>query len=112
MAWQKPTGKNSSRERHHIRLWRDGRYTIQGKALWVGTASFDAGIRLAATLRIPTHRIAPAIDVERDFFISDLERVGAVSRKEIIQRYDPFLGTNASGDQFFTDGKAVIMSLQ
>ncbi|MDO8581569.1 MAG: LssY C-terminal domain-containing protein [bacterium] len=110
-AWQKPTEKNSPRERHHIRLWRDERYTIDGKALWVGTASFDAGIRLTATIRIPTHRIAPAIDVERDLVVSDLRRVGAIQKEESVQRYDPFLGVNAIGDQFFTDGKAVILSL-
>lgn len=110
-AWQKPTEKNSPRQRHHIRLWRDTRYTINGKALWVGTASFDASIRFTTTIRIPTHRIAPAIDIERDFFIADLERIGAVSQKDVMQRYDPFLGVNALGDQFFTDGKAVILTL-
>ncbi len=111
-AWQKPTEKNSPRQRHHIRLWRDERYVIRGKALWVGTASFDAGIRFGSSIQLPTHRIAPAIDIERDFFVSDIERIGAVSQKEVVQRYDPFLGTNASGDQFFTDGKAVILYLK
>lgn len=110
-AWQKPTEKNSPRERHHMRLWRDERYTINGKTLWVGTASFDAGIRLAATIRIPTHRIAPAIDIERDLVVDDIRRVGVLQKEELVQRYDPFLGTNAIGDQFFTDGKVVIITL-
>ncbi|MBI4281314.1 LssY C-terminal domain-containing protein [Candidatus Uhrbacteria bacterium] len=111
-AWQKPTEKNSPRERHHIRLWRDRRYMIGGRALWVGTASFDAGIRLTTTIRIPTHRIAPAIDVERDLVVSDLRRIGALQKEEFVQRYDPFLGTNAIGDPFFTDGKVSIIYLK
>lgn len=111
-AWQKPTKKNSPRERHHMRLWRDERYMINGKALWVGTASFDAGIRLGSGTRIPTHRIAPAIDVERDLVVSDLRGVGALEKEESVQRYDPFLGVNAIGDQFFTDGKATIVYLK
>lgn len=111
-AWQKPTEKNSARERHHVRLWKDASLRVEGKDVWVGTASFDAGVKLTSRVRIPTHRIAPAIDVERDFVVADLEGVGTVAAKEIIQRYDPFLGTNALGDPFFTDGKVVIISLK
>ncbi len=111
-AWQKSTEKNSARERHHVRLWKDASLRVEGKEVWVGTASFDAGIRLTPRVRIPTHRIAPAIDVERDFVVADLERIGFVVKKEMIQRYDPFLGTNALGDPFFTDGKVVILYLK
>lgn len=111
-AWQKATENNSARERHHVRLWRDQAHRINGQELWVGTASFDAGVKLTPRVRFPTHRIAPAIDAERDFLVQDLERVGAVAQKELIQRYDPYLGTNALGDQFFTDGKVVILYIQ
>lgn len=109
-AWQKPTDRNSPRERHHIRLWQSP-YVVGQETLWVGTASLDAGVKLTPRVRLPMHRIAPAIDIERDFLVNDLRRIGAIAKEEVIQRYDPFLGTNALGDPFFTDGKVVILTL-
>jgi undecaprenyl-diphosphatase len=80
---------------------------LDGKYIYVGTASLDIGIKW-----LVTHRIDPAIDVERDYILDDLQSTGRISslKKENFVR--PILGNNASGDQFFTDGNVYILEIK
>jgi membrane-associated phospholipid phosphatase len=99
------------RHRHHTRLWQT-HYCLAPtcRPLWVATASYDVGVELSKRSHLPTHRIDPAIDQEREFIVADLLRVGAtqVSRISVLP---PLRGMNAAGDAFFSDGRAGVIVL-
>lgn len=103
---QKATDTNSVRARHHARLWKINYETSSG-VIFVGAASLDTGIKWGIT-----HSIDPAVDVERDLLISDLERTGMITQVERVPFVSSGLGKNFTGDQFFTDGKLVIITFK
>ena len=92
------------RERHHARFWKSDFRTPEGLLIFVGTASFDDGLKWGLT-----HRIDPNIDAERDLILTDLQNAGAVRSAKTIPLVAPVLGENLTGDPFFTDGKAVLI---
>jgi len=112
LSYIKSTPKNSVRERHHIRFWNSSVKTLRGEEIYFGAASFDKNIKFKSSILIPTHVINPAIDVERDYVSSDLEKTGLVESEKIFQIVDPILGKNIVGDQFFTDGKSRVIFLK
>jgi len=101
-GFQVETMDKSLRERHHARFWRTGFRTMDGLLIFVGTASFDDGLKWGLT-----HHISPNIDAERDYFATDLQKTGLVSSKSEIQLVAPVLGQNLTGDPFFTDGRTL-----
>lgn len=107
LAFQKPTDSNTLRQRHHTRLWRTNFKLANGQEIWVATASYDEGIEFGGPAKLPTHHIDPNIDAERSYIVSSL------GLKDIgyLQVVNPQAGKNASGDTFFTDGKAVVAKL-
>tara|TARA_R110002124_G_scaffold183401_3_gene350775 strand:+ start:3668 stop:5809 length:2142 start_codon:yes stop_codon:yes gene_type:complete len=105
-GFQAETADKSLRERHHARFWRSGFRTADGQAIFLGTASFDVGLKWGLT-----HRIDPNIDAERDFLATGLSDTGLVSSQERIQLAAPVLGQNLTGDPFFTDGKAILLRI-
>jgi hypothetical protein len=107
LAFQKPTASNTLRQRHHTRLWQTGFKLPDGSDVWEATASFDEGIEFAGAAKLPTHHIAPDIDAERGYIISSL----GLHNVHYVQIVNPQAGKNASGDIFFTDGKAAIAKL-
>ena len=107
IAFQKPTASNSLRQRHHIRIWRSGFTAPDGRPVWEATASFDDGIELAGTAKIPTHHIDPNIDAERAYIIGSLGYP-----EDPVALTTPQMGHNGSGDEFFTDGRAELVSLR
>lgn len=107
LAFQKPTDANTLRQRHHTRLWRTDFKTADGKEIWVATASYDEGIEFAGPAKLPTHHIDPNIDAERSYITTSL----GLKNVSHIQVVSPQAGTNASGDTFFTDGRAVVAEL-
>ena len=106
IAFEKPTATNTARQRHHTRIWKT-QYTIDGQSVWVGTASLDVGIEIGKRVPIPTHHIDPNVDAERSYIIQSL----GVMNPQYVTIVSPELGRNASGDSFFTDGRAVIINL-
>jgi len=105
-GFQIGTVERSLRIRHHARFWRTGFRTQDGLLIFVGTASFDDGLKWGLT-----HRIDPNIDAERDLLATDLQNTGLISSEQRIQLVAPILGQNLTGDPFFTDGKAIIFQL-
>lgn len=106
IAFEKPTSTNSLRQRHHIRIWKTN-YVVSGKPVWVATASLDQGIGIGSRIALPTHHIDPNVDNERNYISTRISQANA----PLIRVVDPQDGHNASGDSFFTDGKAVVISL-
>ncbi len=106
-GFEKPTEVQNVRERHHARFWRTQFKTQDSYQVYVGTASQDIGVKWFIT-----HQIKPDIDTERDLLFSDLENTKIVSSFSKEKFVDPTLGTNFSGDPFFTDGKIYIIYLK
>jgi hypothetical protein len=108
MAFEKPVGVSADR-RHHVRFWQTDATGDDGRPLWLGSASFDRGVGLSHDTGAITHHIAPDIDAERDFLISDLSAAGMlVSTSEISGIGATRSGRNGGGDPYFTDGMATI----
>jgi membrane protein DedA with SNARE-associated domain/membrane-associated phospholipid phosphatase len=106
-GFQIGTAEKSLRVRHHARFWRTGFRTQDGLLIFVGTASFDDGLKWELT-----HRIAPNIDAERDLLATDIQNTSLISSEQRIQLVAPILGQNLTGDPFFTDGKAIVFQLE
>ena len=103
-GFEKETATDNVRTRHHVRFWKTNYVTENGENIYVGTASFDSGIRWGVT-----HKINPDVDTEREFLFNDLQNTGLLSKAEKQKFVDPGLGSNFSGDLFFTDGKLYLL---
>jgi hypothetical protein len=57
-------------------------------------------------------KIAPDLDAERELLYLDLNRTGKIESYLKAQLVKPLIGKNFIGDQFFTDGKVYIISVQ
>lgn len=111
-TFEKPdAGPPNIRRRHHTRIWQT-LYCVSPhcRRVWVGSASFDVGLELSERLHVPTHRIDPELDNERTLIVADLTKAG-VAREGIVVVSPPLRGRNAGGDQFWTDGQAVVLLL-
>lgn len=106
-AFEKPTSGKNVKQRHHARFWRSGFKTPNGKNIYVGTASFDIGLKW-----VVTHKISPDIDTGREFLFKDLNENKTVAGFSKHKFVDPILGSNFSGDPFFTDGQLYIADLK
>lgn len=106
IAFEQSTATHSLKQRHHTRLWRTDFVLPDGRPIWVATASFDEGVEFAGAAKLPTHHIDPNIDRERNYIIGSLGLQG-----DLLAVVQPQLGKNASGDSFFTDGKAELVFL-
>ncbi|MDE3075990.1 MAG: LssY C-terminal domain-containing protein [Chloroflexota bacterium] len=107
LAFEAGTASGGFRQRHHTRLWQTNVVTPDGRPIWVATASLDVGIEFTPVLYLPTHRIDPNIDAERDYIVMSLSSPNA----RYVQRLTPQLGKNAASDPFFTDGRVVLLDL-
>lgn len=108
IAFQHPTSLNTLRQRHHIRLWKTNFKLLDGREIWVATASFDDKIEFLGPIQLlPTHHIDPNIDAERSYIIESL----GTKNVNYINLVSPQIGKNAAGDSFFTDGKVAVIYL-
>jgi hypothetical protein len=106
-GFQIGTVEKSLRIRHHARFWCTGFRTQDGLLIFVGTASFDDGLKWGLT-----HRTDPNIDAERDLLATDLQNPGLIISEQRIQLVAPILGQNLTDDPFFTDGKTIVLQLE
>jgi LssY C-terminus len=108
LAFEKPT--NDVQKRGHIRLWQTGTL-IGGQLVWVGQASYDRGIELSGTNHLPTHHIAPTVDLERNAVGADLEKTGLVKEEEYGEFTHPILyAQNGGGDYYESDGDMLVIN--
>src|SRR6266699_4785542 len=108
LAFERPT--NDVQNRGHIRLWQTG-MLLGGQLVWVGQASYDRGIELSGTNHLPTHHIAPTVDLERNTVGTDLEKTGLVKDEYDVEFTHPILdGRNGGGDYYESDGDVLVIS--
>jgi membrane protein DedA with SNARE-associated domain/membrane-associated phospholipid phosphatase len=108
LAFEKETALRSIRQRHHIRLWKTGYRMPGGSLQYVGTASFDKGVKWLHF----SHRIDPAIDAEQKTFVEDCLKAGIVSSVKTVPFVAPSMGANFSGDAFFSEGKIAVLEIR
>src|SRR6266568_797342 len=108
LAFEKPT--NDVQNRGHIRIWKTDAL-ITGQPVWVGAASYDSGIELSSTNHLPTHHIAPTVDLERNAVGADLEKSGLV-REESYGAFTPpiLYARNGGGDYYESDGDVLVIN--
>lgn len=109
-AFERP-GK-SVRERDHVRFWNTNQQDMDGRPIWIGGATRDSAVEISPVTHLPTHRIAPDVDVERATVANDLVVTGWV----ISESYEPGFGKptethNAMEDPYHTDGLVVVLAL-
>src|SRR6266581_6654659 len=108
LAFEKPT--NDVQNRGHVRIWKTGAI-IDGQPVWVGAATYDSGIELSGTTHLPTHHIAPTVDLERNAVGADLEKTGLV-REEADGTFTPpiLYARNGGGDYYASDGDVLVIN--
>jgi hypothetical protein len=108
LAFEKPT--NDVQNRGHIRLWQTGTL-IGGQLAWEGQASYDQGIELSGINHLPTHHIAPTVDLERNAVGADLEKTGLV-KDELYGAFTPPIvyARNGGGDYYESDGDVLVIN--
>lgn len=106
-GFEKPTETNTVNERHHTRFWKTNIQTSEGGFIYVGTVSLDKGVKWGIT-----HKLGPDIDTERELLFTDLQKAGASGKYQKLQLVNHFIGQNFSGDQFFTDGNAYVITIK
>ncbi|MEK6654042.1 MAG: LssY C-terminal domain-containing protein, partial [Thermodesulfobacteriota bacterium] len=107
LSFEKPTPARTVRERRLARWWKTDLQTADGRAVFVGTAVLDAGLKWRVL-----YRIGPDIDAEREGLLRDLlaaDVVASVGRNGFVP---PMTGRNSFGDPFFTDGKIATIYLK
>jgi hypothetical protein len=108
LAFEKPT--NDVANRGHIRLWKAGTF-LGGQLVWIGQASYDSGIELSGTNHLPTHHIAPAVDLERNAVGSDLQKTSLVTEETFATFTAPVLyARNGGGDYYESDGEVLVIN--
>jgi hypothetical protein len=111
LAFEKPVGTSADR-RHHVRFWKVLERGDEGRAVWLGAATFDRGIGVSHMDARITHHIAPDIDAERDLLTADLVAAKVVTTIYEVTGIGPtLLGRNGAGDLYYTDGEAKISVL-
>jgi hypothetical protein len=108
LAFEKPT--TDVQYRGHIRIWKTG-LLLSGQPVWVGAATYDSGIELSGTNHLPTHHIAPTVDLERNTVGSDLAKTGLVREAANAAFTPPILyARNGGGDSYESDGDVLVIN--
>lgn len=99
-------------ERHHLRMWQTDK-AIDGRPLWVGSATHDVGFEKDQRNGKVTHKIDPEIDKERDYLLESFDASGVYSSAAYVTPTDPMLeARTATGGSFHSDGRIVVMALK
>jgi LssY C-terminus len=111
LAFEKPVGTSADR-RNHVRFWRVLDRGQEGRAVWLGAATFDRGVGLSRDDGRVTHHIGPDIDAERDLLTADLKTARVVQTIYEVAGIGPTVnGHNGEGDAYYTDGEIKISVL-
>lgn len=110
MALEKNTP--TVRSRDHLRVWQTPLKDHLGRPFWAIAATRDVAVKFGASGLSFTHQISPDIDAERAVVINDFVKSGEVAMHYTLQSLPAnFKGLNGGGDEFYTDGRTVVLEL-
>lgn len=99
-------------QRHHFRLWKSPN-EVDGTPVWIGAGTHDIGFDRDQRNNGLTHKIDPDTDKERDYIVETLKQTGAVVKSDYITPKDTITkAKTAHGEEFFTDGRILIVWLR
>jgi membrane protein DedA with SNARE-associated domain len=107
LSFAKVSGTNWFRNAQHLKIWRTNYLLENGENIYVGMTNVNEGFEWGI---IP--KIAPNLDAEREQLYQDLNRTGKIESHLKVQLVKSLIGKNFMGNQFFTDGKAYIVTVQ
>ena len=99
---------NTIAKRHHIRIWSAGHF--EGKEVWLGAATHDAGVRFRMASMTMTHKIDPETDRERRKVVMDLSFAACSERISFLGRSTDAKSAWNPGIQ--TDGRLAVIRLR
>ena len=102
-----------AKSRHHLRLWKST-YELDGRPLWCVAATHDIGFERDKRLKVlPTHKIDPNVDEEREYVNETLAATGLVAESTHVTPSHPVTDAmTASGGDFHSDGREVVLVLR
>ena len=106
-SFAKVPGRNWLRNAHHVKIWRTNSLSKKGNNIYVGMVNANDGFKWGI---IP--KTSPDLDAERELLYQDLHHTGKIESHLKVQLVKSLIGKNFMGDQFFTDGKAYIITVQ
>ncbi|MDB5100151.1 MAG: hypothetical protein JWM80_4572 [Cyanobacteria bacterium RYN_339] len=102
----------SVRHRDHLRVWQTPLKDHYGRPFWAVAATHDIAIKWSAGEVLPTHEIAPSIDLERQLVVDDFAKSGQIKLRYQLQALPTnFHSVNGGGDEIFSDGKCEVLEL-
>jgi hypothetical protein len=109
-AFERPG--TSVRERDHMRFWNTGATGDGDRAVWIGGATHDIKVEISKTTHLPTLKIAPDVDDERQTVLDMLIECGWV----VGDGWEPGFGRateqhNSLGDEYHTDERRAVLTL-
>ena len=107
LAFQHPDQTDTARRRHHVRFWSTRFVAAPGGQVFVGSASFDDGLKWGLT-----HHISPDLDAERTRIARDILAALPATGSVEFQITAALKGQDLYGDPWFTAGKAVVLTLE
>jgi len=108
MSWEK--GLNDVAKRHHVRIWRAGKWS--GRDVWLGAATRDINFAYLRPGQALTHKIDENIDQERDKVAYDLAFTTCSDLLDWMTRPGlPHLAHTSTGDVMLTDGRVAVIGL-
>ena len=99
---------NTIAKRHHIRIWHAGLF--EGKDVWLGAATHDAGVGFQLRSGMFTHKIDPQTDGEREKVTTDLGFAACSERASFLERSTDSIPARNAAIQ--TDGRMAVVWLQ
>lgn len=98
--------------RHHLRLWRTP-FDVGGQPVWAGAATHDIGFDRDKRNNGITHKIDPAIDLEREYVGKSFAATGLTGELSYVLPDDPVKeAVTATGGSFHSDGRILVIPLK
>jgi len=107
LSFSKVSGRNWLSNAHHVKIWRTNYLLKNGNNIYVGMANANNGLKWGI---IPI--ISSDLDAQRELLYQHLNLTEKIESNRKVQLVKPLIGKNFMGDQFFTDGKAYIITAQ
>jgi hypothetical protein len=110
LAFEKEVGRDA-RQRHHVRFWKLRDDGPDGRALWLGAATFDKGVGISHRTGAVTHHISGDVDQERAFLVDELKGTERLVGQYTVKGLGPTRAKNGGGDVYWTDGNLIVVEI-